>query len=203
MMMMMMATTIVVVVLQLAGSAVATGAPPPAQRYNGPVVLCAGIPGASPGDRYMVTMAVTSSSNPQIIYSTFATGVDVNVTQDMISEQRSGSTRESVATVCLPWDGLDDNYMPVVPGTYAATGIAMKAATWPVDGKVHAITAEFAAAALPFAPSPQEVAANLTGYNFHVIGDPVGSAMMAVAVDSDTDTAVFYHGYLGENLSLR
>ena len=27
--------------------------------------------------------------------------------------------------------------------------------------------------------------------------------MMAVAVNSDTDTAVFYHGYLGENLSLR
>eukprot|EP01043_Picozoa_sp_COSAG02_P077566 COSAG02_NODE_17037_length_1033_cov_1.790150_1_plen_149_part_10 len=131
--------------LQLAGSDVAPGTAPPAQRYSGPVILCAGIPDASPGDRYMVTMAVTSSSNPQIIYSTFASGVDVNVTQDMISEQRSGSERESVATVCLPWDGLDDNYMPVVPGTYAAAGIATKAATWAVDGKVHAITAEFAA----------------------------------------------------------
>eukprot|EP01044_Picomonas_judraskeda_P017025 COSAG03_NODE_3128_length_2193_cov_18.287488_2_plen_172_part_00 len=153
----MVVPLLVVLLLQLAGSAVAPGPPPPAQHYNGPVILCAGIPGASLGDRYMVTMAVTSSSNPQMIYSTFAAGVDVNVTQAMISEQRSGSEREPVATVCLPWDGLDDNYMPVEPGTYAATGIAMKAAPWPVDGKVHAITAEFAAAALPFAPSPQEV----------------------------------------------
>jgi hypothetical protein len=170
---------------RLSASKTATALQAKNQPYAGPVILCAGIPDAHPGERYLVTMAVTNASDPQMIYSTFSSAVEVNVT-----------TAE--ATVCLPWDGLDENYMPVVPGTYASTGIAMKAATWPVDGKPHAITAEYAAAALPFAPTPAEVSQNVSGYNFHVIGDPVGSAMMAVTVDSDTNTAVFYHGYLGE-----
>ena len=96
----------------------------------------------------------------------------------------------------MEWDGLDDNFMPVVPGTYAAKAIATPSVVWPVDGKPHAITAEFAAAALPFAPTPQQVADNATGFFFKVIGDPVGSAMGAVAVDSVSSTAVFYHEYL-------
>ena len=157
------------------------GSPPP--PYTGPVTLCATIPRAAPGDTFLVTMAAVNASNPAMIYSTFAAGVPVNITRpDQL--------------VCLDWDGLDDNFMPVVPGTYATKAIAMPSRVWPVDGKPHAIVAEFAAAALPFAPKPAAVAANATGFFFHVIGDPVGSSMGAVTVDSGSNTAVFYHEYL-------
>ena len=65
----------------------------------------------------------------------------------------------------------------MAPGEYAARAIATPATTWAVDGKPHAIVAEYAAAALPFAPTPTQVAANESGFMFHVIGDPVDSPM--------------------------
>jgi hypothetical protein len=129
-------------------------------------------------------MAAVNATNTAVIYSTFAAGVPINIT-----EKNGGE-------ICFEWDGLDENYMPVIPGTYAAKGIAMPSAVWPVDSKPHAIVAEFAAAALPFSPTPAEVAANPTKFYFHVIGDPVGSSMGAVTVDSASSTAVFYHEYL-------
>lgn len=154
-----------------------------ATKYMGPVTLCATLPeDAKPGDSYLVTFAVVNSSNPTEIVSTFASAMPINVTQER--------------TVCADWDGLDDNYMPVLAGDYAGKAIAMRSKVWPVDGKSHAITAEYVGAALPFAPTPIEVQQNLTGYNFHVIGDPVGAMMEAITVDSASDTAVFYHGYL-------
>ena len=90
--------------------------------------------------------------------------------------------------MCATWNGLDDNFMPVPPGNYGAVGITSPARLWAVDGKFHAITPKYVGAALPFAPSPQN-----DSVGFHTLGDPVWQSMSAVAVDSVSKTAVFYH----------
>ena len=144
--------------------------------------LCGAIPGATAGT-YLVTMAATHPEDQMQIVSTFASAVVVNITTEQV--------QHGAPTVCLPWDGLDENLMPVPPGHYGVKGIASRAELWAKDGRYHAIYPEYAGAALPFAPSIK----NDSVY-FHVVGDPCGSSMATLAVDSATSTAVFYHAYL-------
>src|SRR5687767_3021470 len=77
---------------------------------------------------YRVTLAIVDAGNPDWIISQFANGVDRTVTAE-----NGGKFQEE-------WDGLDDNYMPVPPGTYGVKGIYMPAAKWEVDGRYHSIT---------------------------------------------------------------
>ena len=146
-----------------------------------PTVVCGTIPGAEVGQTYLVTMAATNATDRSFIVSTFASAVVVNVTSAADSK------------VCASWDGLDDNLMPVVPGSYGVKAIATKAAVWGVDGQHHSITPSYAASAMLFPPDPRNISA---GEFFWADGDTLGSSMGGVGVDSLTNSAVFTHHYL-------
>src|SRR5436190_23704101 len=64
---------------------------------------------------YRVTLAIVDAKNPDWIISQFASGVARTVTAE-----NGGRFSET-------WDGLDDNFMPVPPGTYGVKGIMMPA----------------------------------------------------------------------------
>ena len=117
----------------------------PSPPYAGPVTLCGEIPGAKPGETYLITLAAVNASDHSEIVSTFAAGQPFTVgstTPSANSSVRSGHSENGSTMVCANWGGLDDNYMPVVPGNYAVRGIASPASTWSVDGKPHAIIPE-------------------------------------------------------------
>jgi hypothetical protein len=126
-------------------------------------------------------MAATNGTDNTFIVSTFASGLVVNVT--------------TVANrmVCAEWDGLDDNLMPVVPGSYGVKAIATLAAVWGVDGQYHSITPTYAASAMLFPPDPRHLSGSEI---FWADGDTLGTSMGGVGIDSLTNSAVFTHHYL-------
>ncbi len=135
---------------------------------------------------YLVTLAIVEAKNPDWIVSQFACGVARTVTAE-----NGGKFSED-------WDGLDDNFMPVLPGDYTVRGIYAPARKWKVDGEWHAVTPKFAGGASPWLPSPDDwQKPEPFG------GDPVGSPMRDVAVGSN-GIAVFYYQYLenGTNLPM-
>ena len=77
---------------------------------------------------YRVTLAVVDKKKPEWIISQFAAGVVRTV------------TAENKGKFSEVWNGLDDNFMPVPPGTYGVKGIFMPAQKWEVDGEYHSIT---------------------------------------------------------------
>ncbi|WP_395747822.1 hypothetical protein [Prosthecobacter sp.] len=126
---------------------------------------------------YRVTLAVVDEKKPDWIISQFAAGVVRTVTVE-----NGGKFLES-------WDGLDDNFMPVPPGTYGLKGIYMPATQWPVDGAYHSITPRYITSAEAWRALPGEVKTPI------VVGDPVNSPIGDVDVGAN-GVAVFCYQYL-------
>jgi hypothetical protein len=76
---------------------------------------------------FRVTLAITAPDNPDWIVSTFVAGAVRTVTAE-----NQGKFTEI-------WDGLDENYMPVPPGTYGVKGIYMPARKWKITGEYHSL----------------------------------------------------------------
>lgn len=131
-----------------------------------------------PGKTYLVTLATVEESRPDWVVSTFVAGEPFTV------------TTENKGRFTVRWDGLDENFMPVPPGSYGLKGICSEARVWPVDGEMHAITPCFAGGASPWLPSPDR-------WELPVPfgGDPVNAPLQDVAVGPN-GVAVFYYQYL-------
>jgi hypothetical protein len=116
-----MHTTRLCLVLAVILAAVAVQAAP------GPTVsYCLPTTGPLPAT-YRVTLAVVDPKDPDWIVSQFVCGAVRTVTAE-----NQGKFSET-------WDGLDDNYMPVPPGTYAVKGIYMRARKWKITGEYHSL----------------------------------------------------------------
>jgi len=127
---------------------------------------------------YLVTLAVVAKDNPDWIVSQFLRGEPRTVTV----ENRGEFTEV--------WDGLDENLMPVPPGTYGVKGICTPARRWQVDGEYHAVTPQFVAGASCWMPDRRQ---------WRVPepfgGDPCEAPLGDVDV-SENGIGVFYYTYL-------
>jgi len=132
---------------------------------------------------YRVTLAIVDTKNPDWIVSQFVSGGARTVTAE-----NGGKFTDN-------WDGLDDNFMPVPPGTYAVKGIYMPARQWPVDQEWHAITPQFIGGASSWMP-PENDWQKPEPFG----GDPVGAPFRDVAVGPN-GIAVFYYQYLENGLN--
>jgi len=134
---------------------------------------------------YRVTLAIVDPKNPDWILSTFVAGAPRTVTAE-----NKGSFTET-------WDGLDENFMPLPPGTYAVKGISMPAKKWEVDDEWHTVIPKFAGAISGWWPrvdsSPKEM-------KMPFGGDPVSAPFGDVAVGPN-GIAVFYYQYLENGLN--
>jgi len=135
------------------------------------------VDGAGP-TTYRVTLAIVDPKNPNWIVSQFACGVVRT------------ATRENQGRFTEYWNGLDDNFMPVPPGTYGVKGICMPAKRWRVDSEFHTITPQFVTGASAWMPGPTQ-----WDKPEPFGGDPVGAPLRAVSVGSNGH-AVFYYEYL-------
>lgn len=127
---------------------------------------------------YRVTLAITDQANPDWLISTFVAGAPRTVT----AENRGQFTDE--------WNGLDDNFMPVPPGTYGVKGIVMRAEQWPVDGEWHSVVPRYLGAADAWAPAP-----GVWQERLKVSGDPCGAPLADVDV-APGGRGVVYFQYL-------
>ena len=93
---------------------------------------------------YRVTLAIIDPQNPAWIVSPFVAGQPRTVT----AENRGQFTET--------WDGLDDNFMPLPPGTYGVKGIYMPATKWPVDNEYHTVVPRFAGGPSCWLPTPDQ-----------------------------------------------
>ena len=126
---------------------------------------------------YRVTLAVVDKKKPEWIISQFAAGVVRTV------------TAENKGKFSEVWNGLDDNFMPVPPGTYGVKGIFMPAQKWEVDGEYHSITPRYVTSASAWRSLPGESKEPV------IVGDPVNSPIGDVDVGAG-GTAVFCYQYL-------
>ena len=124
---------------------------------------------------YRVTLAAVDPKEPTWIISTFAAGLVCTVTSE------NHGRFEAV------WDGLDDNAMPVPPGTYALKGIYMPARIWPIDGLSHSIVPKLAAMAASWGQSPAQDA-----LPSKMDGDPVGEPLADVDVAANGIGSVYF-----------
>jgi hypothetical protein len=154
----------------------------PASPAGAPVTYQLPIDGPLPLT-YRVTIAIVDAKNPDWIVSQFICGGARTVTKE-----NGGKFTEK-------WDGLDDNFMPVPPGTYGIKGIYMPAQQWPVDKEWHSITPRFAGGASSWMP-PVDDWQKPEPFG----GDPVGSPFADVAVGPN-GVAVFYYQYLENGLN--
>ena len=83
---------------------------------------------------YRVTLAIVDATDPNWVISTFVAGAPRQVTT-----QNKGRFTDV-------WNGLDDNGMPVAPGTYALKGVWMPAQQW-LDGQWHSLVPRYRLAA--------------------------------------------------------
>ena len=123
---------------------------------------------------YRVSLAIVDSKNPDWIISQFACGKVKTVT----AENRGVFTET--------WDGLDDNYMPVAPGSYSVKGIFMPADKSEIDNEYHSVTPRFVCGASSWLA---ETKAEPFG------GDPVNNPLTDISV-AENGIAVFYYGYM-------
>ena len=124
-----------------------------------------------PGTVWRVTLAITAPDKPDWIVSTFLPGAP-----RVVTVENGGQFTET-------WDGLDENFMPVPPGTYGVKGICMPAAKWEVDGLYHSVTAKYAGMAQAWQPPLAEDRRRPV-----VEGDPIHSPLR------DVDIGVNGHG---------
>jgi hypothetical protein len=157
---------------------VALAAPP----VGVPVSYTLPTTGALP-QTYRVTLAIVEAKNPEWIISQFVCGQPRTVTAD-----NGGKFTEH-------WDGLDDNFMPVPPGTYGVKGIVMPASKWPVDGEYHSVVPRFVGGPSVFLPTPEQV-----NRDEPFGGDPCGAPLGDIDVGPN-GVGVFYYVYLENGLN--
>ncbi len=133
---------------------------------------------ATPGQTYLVTLAIVDAKNPDWIVSTFVAGQPRTVTDD-----NKGKFTET-------WNGLDENFMPVPPGEYGVKGIYSPAKKWDIDGQFHAIVPQFHGGASSWIPARENRLAQVP-----FGGDPVNAPLTDVAVGPN-GVAVIYYQYL-------
>ena len=139
------------------------------------------LPKSAGGERtYLVSLAIVDAKNPDWIISTFVAG-----------QPRTVSPGQNTFTE--EWDGLDENFMPVPPGTYGVKGIYAPAEKWDVDGQYHAVTASWHSGVGSFLPAKDTSELWKIPMAFH--GDPVNSPMRDVDVTPE-GIGVFYYQYL-------
>jgi hypothetical protein len=130
---------------------------------------------------YRVTLAIIDAKNPNWIISQFLAGEPRTVTPE-----NGGKFSDT-------WDGLDDNFMPVPPGTYAVKGIFTPAKKWQVDGEYHAIVPRFVTGISPWIPRPEQWKDRALLYT----ADPASGPSHITDIDVGANgIAVFYYGYL-------
>lgn len=130
---------------------------------------------------YRVTLAITDPKNPDWLLSTFVAGQPFIV------------TKENKGVFQAVWDGLDDNFMPLPPGTYGVKGIYMPAEKWEIDGQYHSVVPKYVAGAQAWMPKDDKL-------HPRVIGDPCGAPMRDVDV-APNGIGVFYHQYLENSVN--
>lgn len=132
---------------------------------------------------YRVTLAITSATDPRWIISTFVSGAVRTVTA-----ANGGKFTET-------WNGLDDNFMPVPPGTYGVKGIVMPAQKWAITGEYHTLRPKLAVAAGDsWFPKPDED--GKLPWN-----RAAGFGTMTDVAVSPNGHAVFLHHYLENALN--
>ena len=124
---------------------------------------------------YLVTLAVTDPKNPNWVVSNFASGLVRTVTA-----QNQGRFIDA-------WNGLDENYMPVPPGTYGVKGIYMPAQKWAIDGQYHAVIPKLAATGGSWGQSPAQ-----DSLPDKIEGDPVQSPLGDVDVAANGKGSVAF-----------
>ena len=150
----------------------------PAQEVKTGVPVTYQLPTSGPlPQTYRVTLAAVDEKKPAWIISQFAAGVVRTVTAE------NGGKFTEV------WNGLDDNFMPVPPGTYGLKGIYMPAAKWAVDGEHHSITPRYVTSADAWRALPGESKLPILS------GDPVNSPIGDVDVGAN-GVGVFCYQYL-------
>lgn len=160
--------------LLVAVSAVALGG-----EAGGGVAVSYRLPADGPLPRtWRVTLAVVDARNTNWVIREFVAGRPRTV------------TAENGGRFTDTWDGLDDNFMPVPPGTYKVKGIYMPAEKWPLDDQYHTLVAKLHSGPFCWLPRPDQ-----DRLPPKVHGDPVGSP------PGDLDTGpngrgVFYWIYL-------
>jgi hypothetical protein len=178
---MRMGTTLLLLLVCLQGTEAVAAEPAAASTAAVPTgaAVSYGLPTDGPLPKtYRVTLAVVDAANPDWIISQFAAGEVRTVTAE-----NGGKFTEI-------WDGLDDNFMPVPPGTYALKGIFMPASKWQVDGECHSVTPQFVTGISPWMPTPAQ-----WNKPEPLGGDPVGAPFADIDVGAN-GIAVFYYGYL-------
>ena len=126
---------------------------------------------------YRVTLAITDAKNPDWIVSTFLAGAVRTV------------TAENGGRFTDTWNGLDDNFMPVPPGSYGVKGIYMPARKWALTGEYHTYIPKFlTAVGDSWAPTRDQ-----DGKQLWMWGAAFGT-MADIAVGPG-GKAVFYHAY--------
>ena len=127
---------------------------------------------------YQVTLAIVEATNTNWIVSQF------------VCAQPRTVTAENQGRFTEAWNGLDENLMPVPPGTYRVKGIFMPAEKWEVDGEYHAITPRFAGGPMAWLPTADQwTKPEPFG------GDPCGQPLGDIDVGPN-GVAVFYYVYL-------
>jgi hypothetical protein len=150
-----------------------------------PVKICFSLPSTYTGT-VGVTVAVVDKENTDWIITHACYLQPFNVTA---GKQQQG---------CIGWDGIDENFWPVPPGTYGLKGIMTNVSYWPVDKKYHAITVEATGAV---GPVPIDLTAPAEKQSFFVDGDPVGSSFTSIGINtnfpgSNNTYANLYNSYL-------
>ncbi len=163
-----------VVLSSVSGCLAQEAAPGPLVSYT--------LPTTGPLPRtYRVTLAIVDAKNPDWIVSQFVAGQPRTV------------TRENGGKFTERWNGLDDNFMPVPPGTYGVKGIYMPAEKWEVDGEYHTIVPQFVTGISPWIPRPEQWKDPALLYT----ADPAGGPSHLADVDvGPNGVGVFYYHYL-------
>jgi len=131
---------------------------------------------------YRVTLAIVDPKNPDCIISQFLAGQPRTVTGD------------NGGTFIDYWNGLDDNFMPVPPGTYGVKGIFMPADKWEVDGEYHSIVPRLVTGISPWMLRPEQWKDPASARLY--AGDPSGGGDITDVDVGVNGVAVFYYGYL-------
>ena len=150
-----------------------------------PVQICFELPSTYTGT-VGVSVAVVDQHEPSWIITHASYMEAFNVTK---GKKQQG---------CVSWDGVDENFWPLPPGTYGLKGHMANVTLWDADGQYHPLTLKVTGG---IGPSPVNLSASPADQSFWIDGDPVGSSFDAIGIntnfpDSPRHVANLYDGYL-------
>ena len=102
-----------------------------------PAKICFKLPATHTGT-VGVTVAVVDKVEPSWLITHASYATPFNVTK---GKEQQG---------CILWNGLDENFWPVPPGSYGLKGIFTNVSQWAVDGKYHALIPEVTGSIGPY-----------------------------------------------------